>query len=249
MSVEPFVVYDCSLVMRATGQWVSNLRELLVAVQHMDNLVLEHHMTRCHLGDWFMLEEFPNDLARWCWRDLEDRATGERLALIDPYRHPSLDGLRKEIIEVIEDRLWAAQQTASSCPPGTEFHLVGSQLVSYETGVRLETMAALAENLPRMSLRSLFYHVHDARRRSGGQSDDFSAWLEAAGADPRLVQGIRAIDFYFMNLPQLRATLMDVFQTQFSAFHTPVPATALHEPLPGSYPATAMPSTPPGSLP
>jgi hypothetical protein len=219
----------------------------------MDSLVLEHHMTRCHLGDWFMLDEFPNDLARWCWCDLEDRAAGERLALIDPYRQPSHDALRKEIIEVIEDRLSSAQQTAPACPPGTEFHLVGSQLVAYETGVRLETMAALAENLPRMSLRSLFYHVHDARRRSGGQTDDFSAWLEAAGADARLLQGIRAIDFYFMNLRQLQATLMDVFQSQFSAFHGPAgtpgasaPATAFPVPLPGNYPATAMPSAPAG---
>ena len=253
MSAEPFVVYDCSLVRRATGQWVSNLRELLVAVQHMDDLVLEHHMTRCPLDDWFMLEEFPNDLARWCWRDLKDRATGERLALIDPYRHPSHDSLRKEIIEIIEDRLWDVGQAAASCPPGMEFHLVGSQLVAYETGVRLETMAALAENLPRMSLRSLFYHVHDARRRSGGETDDFSTWLEAAGADPQLVRGIRAIDFYFMNLRQLQATLMGVFQTHFAAFHAPAAppgdaAPAAGVPLPATtYPASVLPSTPPGA--
>ena len=253
MPNEPFVVYDCSLVMRATGQWVSNLRELLVAVQQMDSLVLQHHMTRCHLGDWFMLEEFPNDFARWCWRDLEDRAAGERLALVDPYRHLSHDALRKEIIEVLEDRLWAIGQAAPSCPAGMEFHLVGSQLVAYETGVRLETMAALAENLPQMSLRSLYYHVHDARRRRGGENNDFSAWLESTAADERLVQNIREIDFYFMNLQQLRAALMGAFQTHFAPFHISAAAPAATAPAasfpPGRYRTTILPSTPAGALP
>ena len=44
------------------------------------------------------------------------------------------------------------------------------------------------------------------------RSDDFSLWLEQAGAEPSLVAQLRAIDFYFLNLSQLRQTLLDVFR-------------------------------------
>ena len=64
-----------------------------------------------------------------------------------------------------------------------------------------------------MSSRSLYYHVHEARRRSGADnSDDFSAWLEKIGAEPALVARLRAVDFYFLNLNQLRQEFIEVFR-------------------------------------
>ena len=78
---------------------------------------------------------------------------------------------------------------------------------------RVSTATALAEALPRLSVRSLFYHVHEARRRTNGLTDDFSAWLEGYGADAALVTKLREIDFYFLNLNQLRERLLDVLQS------------------------------------
>jgi hypothetical protein len=85
-------------------------------------------------------------------------------------------------------------------------------LVTYDTGERIPTLTALAEAIERMSSRSLFYHVHEARRRSGGATDDFSPWLESMEADASLVARIRAIDFYFLNLGQLRQELLQLFR-------------------------------------
>jgi hypothetical protein len=63
-----------------------------------------------------------------------------------------------------------------------------------------------------MTRRSLFYHVHEARRRSPERIDDFSMWLEQYGADPPLVAKLRAIDFYFLNLNQLRREIIEGFR-------------------------------------
>jgi hypothetical protein len=93
-----------------------------------------------------------------------------------------------------------------------ELHLIESRLIAYDTGERIGTPAALVEAIAGMSRRSLFYHVHDARRRTGGQSDDFSAWLEQSGAEPSLVAMLRGIDFYSLNLTQLRQTLLETFR-------------------------------------
>lgn len=215
---QSFIVYDCSLVREATGQSCSNLRELLAAVQSLPDSVLEHHMLRCALEDHFELYEFPNDLARWCWEALGDHVLAERLGLIDPYQHGSLASLRTELVNVIEDHVWTLDRPVW-CQPGMQLHLVGSRLVAYDTGDRLTSLVALAEALPRLSLRSLFYHVHEGRRRTAGLTDDFSAWLDTIETDPDLVRDVRQIDFYFLNLNQLREALLGVFQQYLPEYH------------------------------
>jgi hypothetical protein len=118
--------------------------------------------------------------------------------------------LRAELVNIIEERVWEVDRVPW-CRPGLELHLTGSRLVAYDTGERLSTPAALAEALPRLSLRSIFYHVHNARTRAA-RSDDFSAWLAQCGAAPALVAGLRSIDFYFLNLNQLRDQIIDTFR-------------------------------------
>ena len=192
------------------GRSCTNLRELLEAIRTVPDMVLEHHMVRCALEDHFDLYEFPNDLARWCWDTLGDHVLAEQLGLVDPYQHQSMASLRAELVNVVEERLWM-QERVPWARPGLELHLVGSRLLAYDTGDRLTTPGALAEALPRLSLRSYFYHMHNARRRTGGKSDDFSAWLEFYGADPTLVARLRAIDVQFLNLNQVREQILEAF--------------------------------------
>jgi hypothetical protein len=218
-SQAPFALYDCSLSRYAIGRSCSNLRELLEALRTVPDIVLEHHMMRCALDDRFELYEFPNDLARWCWEALGDRVLAEQLSLVDPYHHASLAALRASLVNTIEERLWGREQVPWS-RPGLELHLIGSRLVAYDTGERFSTSVALGEALPRLSLRSFFYHVHEAHRRKNGEpTDDFTAWLEGFGADPSLVARLRMIDFYFLNLHQLQTEFIEAFQQH----HLPEP--------------------------
>jgi len=203
-----FVLEDCSLVRCATGRACGNLRELLEAARTVPASVLAHHMMRCALEDHFELYEFPNDLARWCWDSLGDRELAEELALLNPYPFPDVESLRGELVNVVEDHLWALERVPWS-RPGLELHLVESRLVAFDTGERFGSLAGLAEALPRMSRRSLFYHVHEAYRRN--KVDDFSAWLERNDGPPPLIERMRNIDFYFLNLNQLRHTLLETF--------------------------------------
>ena len=208
---EPFALFDCSLARYAIGRSCLNLRELLDAIQVVPDIVLDQHMRRCVLADHFELNEFPNDFARWSWDALGDRALAEQLSLVDPYQLSGHAELRKALSEVIEARLWGIERVPW-CRPGLELHLTGSRLIAYDTGERFPTLTALAEALHQMSPRSLFYHVHEAHVRRNGASDDFSAWLESLGADAALIAQIRAIDFYFLNLSQLRGEFLDIFR-------------------------------------
>ena len=130
---------------------------------------------------------------------------------MDPYRQPSLAALRAAIINIIEDRLWGLDRVPW-CRPGLELHLIQSRLIAYDTGERISRPPRCCEAIGGMSSRSLFFHVHNARRRTAGQSDDFSLWLELCGAEASLVAMLRAIDYYFLNLSQLRQALLEAFQ-------------------------------------
>src|SRR5262249_26911436 len=217
-AAEPFTLFDCSLARYAIGRNCSNLRDLLDAIRTVPDMVLEHHMIRCALDDHFELYEFPNDLARWCWEALGDRGLAEELSLVDPYQHPEIAALRATLVNMIEERLWGIEQV-HGCRPGLELHLCGSRLVAYDTGERFSTPTALIEAMPRFSLRSFFYHVHEAHRRRSEPSDDFSAWLESFGAPASLVARLRKIDFYFLNLSQLRHEFLEAFRQN----HLPEP--------------------------
>src|SRR5262245_39603866 len=192
--MEPFEVFDCSLAREATGRSCSNLRDLLDAVRTVSDSVIEHHMMRCALDDVFELNEFPNDFARWCFEALGDQALGERLSLIDPYQHATPTAVRNALVTVVEDRLWDIERVPW-CRPEHKLYLMSSRLVAYDTGDRIPTRAALIEALPKVSLHSLFFHVHEARRRTAGRTDDFSAWLEKVDGGGGLAERVRAIDF------------------------------------------------------
>ncbi|MBI1901119.1 MAG: hypothetical protein HYS13_08420 [Planctomycetia bacterium] len=210
-SYPPFVLFDCGLTRFALGKYCSNLRELLEAMRTVPDPVLEHHLVRCVLDDHFELNEFPNDLARWCWEGLGDQVLAEQLGLLDPYQSGGLAAVRATIVDAVEDRLWTIERVPW-CRPGRELHLVQSRVIAYDSDERFTTPAALAEAFPRISLRSLFYHVHEAHWRGDGKSDDFSSWLEVAGAKPEMVRQWRSVDFYFRNLTQLRHEYMAIFR-------------------------------------
>jgi hypothetical protein len=210
-SAEPFALFDCSLARLAVGKTCTNLRELVDVVRTASDATLEHHMMRCALDDHFELYEFPNDLARWCWDAIGDRALGEQLGLIDPYPCKSPADLRASLVNVVEERLFELDHVPS-CRPGLELHLIESRVLAYDTSERMATITALADAMPRLSLPSLFYHVHEARRRTTGRTDDFSDWLERQGTDAALVAKLRAVDFYFLNLKQLRQEFSDILR-------------------------------------
>jgi hypothetical protein len=202
-SSEAFALFDGSIARYAVGRTCTNLRELFEVVRTGSDATLEHHMMHCALDDHFELYEFPNDLARWCCDGLGDDALGEQLALVDPYQCATTADLRAALIDVVEERSWQLERVPWS-RPGVELHLIESRVIAYDTGERFATLEELAEALPTLSLQSLFHHVHQARRRTAGRTDDFSDWVERQGGDPALVARLRAVDFYFLNLNQLR---------------------------------------------
>ncbi len=207
---EPFVLKDCALIAIATGRKAHTLTELRDQIRDVTIESIYHHFWGGLLGARFEEREFNNDFAVWCRRQLREQALAEQLAVIDPVEHGDLEDLRRELLEIIENRL-DESETAHWLQAFRPFEFIRSQLVIFDTGTRLARPEALAEVIPELSTGTIFYHFIDARRRLPGGVDDFSYWL--TGFDEpyfELRGGLAGIDPFFSSLSRIREELTRV---------------------------------------
>jgi len=210
---EPFAVKDCALIAIGTGERAQNLRELRDRLQTIHPACIYHHFWGGLLRPLFDDPEYLNDFAGWAWHGLRDARLAEKLALVDPSQCATLDDLRRELIEVIEERL-EESEFIPWAKTNQQFHFVRSQIVVFDTTLRLDDPSMLAGLVPRLSVGSIFYHFIDARRRTPSRRDDFSEWLLGFGdrCAEMVIPRLSVIDPYFSSLTDLRRELERVFR-------------------------------------
>jgi hypothetical protein len=157
--------------------------------------------------------EYNNDFAAWVAHGLRELELAERLAIIDPASFGDLEGLRAEVVNVIDEHL-----DQSELPAGVrrrdQFYFRRSQTIVFDTGRRLAQPTELAAAIPTLSLGSIYYHVVDARRRPPQRIDDFRAWLSGFGnAYTHLIRNLESVDPYFMSLAALRTALANALDS------------------------------------
>jgi hypothetical protein len=210
--VDPFAVKDCALIAIATGERANDLRELRDRLETTRPGCIYYHFWGGLLRSRFDDPEYQNDFAVWAYHGLRDRFLAERLALVDPTDFDDLEDLRRELIEIIEERL-DENELVSWTAAHQPFQFIRSQIVVFDTGIRISKPEELKELIPRLTVGSVFYHFVDARRRTPKKNDDFSEWLMgfADGYD-ELLEQIASLDPYFKSLTELRAQFAEIFK-------------------------------------
>ncbi|MCK9275755.1 MAG: DUF5752 family protein [Syntrophales bacterium] len=205
-----FNIKDCALIAIATGYKAQTLRELRSRIEEVPEGCIYYHFWGGLLRSKFDDPEFPNDFASWARHSLYDKILAERLAIINPIDFENLEGLRWELLEVIDERL-DELDIPPWVEPDQQFYFVRSQIVVLDTGIQVKDCNDLREWIPDLSLGSIFYHFIDARRRPPYRRDDFSVWLETLDAGyGTLIQSIRNIDPFFTSLRQIRIELEEI---------------------------------------
>jgi hypothetical protein len=210
--IDPFAVKDCTLVSIATGRRAQNLRELRDHLQMVHPGSIYFHFWGGQLRPDFDDPEYNNDFASWAAHAVHDLRLAERLGVIDPAGFDSMESLRQELIDIVDERL-DETEFLTWAPRDRQFHFVRAHTVVFDTGRRLRTPRELAAAIPALSLGSIYYHVIDARRREPLLIDDFRVWLTHHGepyAD--LCQRLTAIDPYFITLVELRVQLATIMR-------------------------------------
>lgn len=212
-----FAVKDCALVVIATGRRAINARELRDILQDVHPGCLYQHFWGALLHSRFVSREYHNDFAAWAHHALHDNHLAERLAALDPTDYTDLEGLRRALIDVIEERL-DEQDYVPWAKPDQQFSFMRSQVIVFDTRRRIERPDQLATAAAEMSPSSIFYHFIEARRRTPNSRDDFRTWLEGFGQRYEdLCREIANVDPYFQSLPELRERLALLFRNYFES--------------------------------
>lgn len=210
-----FKIMDCTLISISTGEQAQNLRELLFHIKTIQPGSIYYHFWSGFLRPRFDDPEFQNDFAIWAWRYLHDRKLAEQLSLIDAADYTDIEELRREIIDVIEMHL-SESEIVPWAKTGDQFYFIKSQIVIFDTGLRVREPHEFADVVPRLSLGSVFYHFIDARRRTAEGKNDFSLWLRGPGGEyDGLIKKLDEVDPYFTTLSELRVELSDIFNGHF----------------------------------
>jgi hypothetical protein len=204
---DPFRFKDCAMTILSLGRSAQNLRELRDWVAVVPVQSISHHFYESLLRPVFDDPEYRNDFALWARRHLHDNVLAERLGVIDPLEYEDVEAVRRQMLEVIEDRL-AEIPHVPAVAPGHEFYFLRSHRVILDTGREASTPAELGAQIPRLSTGSIFYHFIEARRRPPIRMDDFSAWLVPWGAAyDRCRERLGAVDFHLWSLTELRTRI------------------------------------------
>jgi hypothetical protein len=210
--VEPFAVKDCTLISIATGERAQNLRELRNRLEDIHPGCIYYHFWGGLLVPRFDDPEFQNDFASWAYHGLNDLRLAERLGIIDPTVFKDMEELRRELIEVMEERL-DESEIVPWAKADKQFYFIRSKIVVMDTRMRIDDPLKLKDMISHMPISAVFYHFIDARRRTPDRRDDFSRWLSELDDPYRLVaERIRAIDPYFTPLAGLRDQLVKAFE-------------------------------------
>ena len=211
----PFAVKDCALITIATGIKVQNLKEFAVALKNVPLGSIYHHFWGRLLRALFDEPEYNNDFASWASRGLHDKPLAEQLSMVIPTDYEDLEGLRQELMEVIERRLDESEYVPWS-KADQQFHFLKSQIVIFDTGIRYDNPAELVPQISKLSTGSIYYHFIDARNRTEERHDDFSSWLNGFGNEfDELSKNLCSVDPYFSSLKEIRLIVSNIFQKFF----------------------------------
>ncbi len=200
---------DAVRVLRNTGKKAEGLRELRDLIAVVSENCIFHH-TYQYFSKGHILE-YTNDFAQWAGESLEEGALAEMLSNIDPYSFSTVDGLRAEILRVIDYYIENFPETRKAIP-GDEFYFIETISFIFPVGVKARNLAEFLMALKYIDDESIYYHFFEARVRLGQAVDDFSKWIDEALGLKELAGNVQKIDPFMHNMEGIREHLIEIIE-------------------------------------
>jgi len=205
----PFRFVACLELREFVGVRAENERQLAERMEEVPLDSIYYHTHAFFLRHRFLAGAYPNDFATWVATQVRDRTLGERLAMVDPAEHPSLQALREEMIAVIDDHL----RTLPMVPGvifGEPFDFLQSRMVEVPTELEVRTLQEFRDVLLDVDASAIYFHLVEARMRLGRGQNDFAAWLDRGLGLPALAARVQALDPYSGSLERTRMRLIQL---------------------------------------
>jgi len=199
----PFRFTGCWELKEMVGRTARDEQQLLEAIEEIPLDSLSFHTHSFFIRHKYIAGPYPNDFATWAAIQVRDRVLGEKLGILDPYDFESLEALRSEIVNIIDEHL-SQLQIVPRVVYGEPFHFMQSRIIEVPTGLEARSLAEFRETLAAVDASAVYYHNFEAILRLGRRMGDFAFWIEQQLDLPELAQKISRIDFYMISLESVR---------------------------------------------
>ena len=207
----PFRFFTSLILPESTGLRASTLPVLAKILREVPESCVYYHTHHFLLQHHYLSPEPANDFAYWVTAVLGEGPLGELLASIDVTQHASLKSLREAIGNTIDAYLeHNAPSRLKFVSEGQEFFFIKSLHIVMPTRYVASTLEEFAQILEHISIRSLYYHIFDARLRVGRSTNDFSRWLTGQLGLTELAEQVSQLDPYAHTLETLRQLLLSM---------------------------------------
>jgi len=205
----PFRFTGCWELKEMVGRTARDEQQLLEAIEEIPLDSLSFHTHSFFLRHKYIAGPYPNDFATWAAIQVRDRVLGEKLGILDPYDFESLEALRSEIVNIIDEHL-SQLQIVPRVVYGEPFHFMQSRIIEVPTGLEARSLAEFRETLAAVDASAVYYHNFEAILRLGRRMGDFAFWIEQQLDLPELAQKISRIDFYMISLESVRHQILSL---------------------------------------
>ena len=207
MEGNPFYFYSSSNLVELTGEKADTLEDLVALLKRCTGSAIFYHVFQSYRERHFAIEKYHSDFAQWISNSLDEEALAERLGSLDVRDFTTIRGLREAMLQIIVDYLHKYPQSLDR-QGKTPFFFCQSVSVVMPTkhiARGLEDFCRIIENI---GIRSIHYHLIEARLRLGIHTNDFSHWLRDGLKKESLAQWIEGIDIYLHTLEEIRKMIL-----------------------------------------
>lgn len=213
MNMDTFEFKGCIEIKELLGKKADDELKLLELIEEVPTDSIYYHMYSYFLRHSYVTEPYPNDFANWAALQVRDRVLGEQLASVTSGRFKSLEDIRLELVDIIDQHL-STIHTIPFIGYGQPFYFMKSQIIEIPTGVRVTTFKEFTEALKTVEVSAIYNHVFEARLRIRKGKSDFSLWLEETQGKQELAGKIELIDSYMYSLEGLRNKIVELCEKE-----------------------------------
>jgi hypothetical protein len=216
LPMNPFYFYTSSNLVELTGEKANTLEELLVLLKQCSGSAIFFHVFQSYRERHFAIEKYPSDFAQWISTSLDEESLAERLGSLDVRDFTSIRALRESILKIIQDHVEKYPQCGNRLGK-TPFFLCQSISVVVPTPYIAWNLEDFHQIMGKIGIRSIHYHLIEARLRLGMHTNDFSHWLRDSSERKRLAQQIEDIDIYLYTLEEIRRMILQYVQKEIES--------------------------------
>ena len=211
--MEEFQFTDCIEIKQLLGKKADDEKELMELLEEIPIDSIYYHTHSYFLRHFYIVGPFSNDFANWVAVQVRDKVLGEKLSAIIPSRQNTLEDIRAEIIDIIDNHL-SSIKVIPSVVYGFPFYFMQSKIISIPTQIRVATLKDFRDALAIIDASAIYNHIFEARMRVRKGRSDFAIWLEEGLGLKALAEKIEMMDAYMYSLEGLREKIISLCDDQ-----------------------------------